>query len=241
MTPGIFITGTNTGVGKTLVAAAWTRALAQSGHRVVGLKPIASGSGRDASGRLRNADALALQQAANVPLAYEQVNPYCFEPAIAPNLAAEEARCAVGMDDLVRWYGAVTPSADLAIVEGAGGWRVPLYPTGFLSDLPERLGLGVVLVVGLTLGCLNHARLTFEAIEHSGRSPFLGWIGNHVDEGFERPATNLQTLEQLLGGPPLALIPAAGPQPRIAGLAERLDTPRTRDAVARTMRARRPA
>jgi dethiobiotin synthetase len=241
MTPGIFITGTNTGVGKTLVAAAWTRVLAQSGHRVVGLKPVASGSDRDASGRLRNADAVALQQAASVPLAYEQVNPYCFEPAIAPHLAAEEARCAVDVDDLLSWYGEATSGADLAIVEGAGGWRVPLYPEGFMSDLPERLGLGIVLVVGLTLGCLNHARLTFEAIEQSGRSPFLGWIGNHFDPRFERPATNLRTLEQLLGGPPLALIPSAGTRPDITALAQHLDTSRTREAATQTIRARRPA
>jgi dethiobiotin synthetase len=238
LTPGIFITGTNTGVGKTVVAAAWTRVLAQSGHRVVGLKPIASGSDRDTSGRLRNADAVALQRAANVPLEYEQVNPYCFEPAIAPHLAAEEARCPVRIDDLVHWYGEATSRADLAIVEGAGGWRVPLYPEGFLSDLPERLGLGVVLVVGLTLGCLNHARLTCEAIEQSGRSPFLGWIGNHVDPAFERSEANLQTLEQLLGGPPLALVPAAGFRPDSAVLARHLDTPPAREAAARTIRAK---
>jgi dethiobiotin synthetase len=236
MTPGIFITGTNTGVGKTLVAVAWTRALAQSGHRIVGLKPVASGSDRDASGRLRNADAVALRHAANVPLEYEQVNPYCFAPAIAPHLAAEEARRPVRIDDLVRWYGEATSRADLAIVEGAGGWRVPLYPEGFLSDLPERLGLGVVLVVGMTLGCLNHARLTCEAIERSGRSPWLGWIGNRVDPDFERSAANLQTLEQLLGGPPLALIPAAGPRPDIAALAQHLDTPLARAAATRTLR-----
>ena len=79
-------------------------------------------------------------------------------------------------------------------MEGAGGWRVPLHPEGFLSDLPERLGLGVVLVVGLRLGCLNHARLTFEAIERSGRCPVLGWIGNAIDPGFERLDGNLATL-----------------------------------------------
>ncbi|HEX7374895.1 MAG TPA: dethiobiotin synthase, partial [Steroidobacteraceae bacterium] len=180
MTPGIFITGTNTGVGKTLVASAWARALADSGLKVVGLKPIASGAERDPEGRLRNADALALQAAASVSRTYEQVNPYCFEPAIAPHVAAAEAGQPIAIEALVEWYGAASAGADIALVEGAGGWRVPLHPLGFLSDLPEQLGLGVVLVVGLTLGCLNHARLTVEAIEHAGRCPFLGWIGNRI-------------------------------------------------------------
>src|SRR6476620_9981159 len=104
MTPGIFITGTNTGVGKTLVATAWTRVLAATGHRVTALKPVASGSHRGPDGHLRNGDALALQRCANGPLTYEQVNPYCFEPAVAPHLAAEEAGRAISLDDLVGWY-----------------------------------------------------------------------------------------------------------------------------------------
>jgi dethiobiotin synthetase len=207
VTPGLFVTGTGTGVGKTLVAAAWTRALARQGLRVVGLKPVASGAVPGPDGRLRNADALALQAAASVRLPYELVNPWCFEPAIAPHLAAEEAGVTTSAQRLVDWYGQATAGADLAVVEGAGGWRLPLHPSGFLSDFPEALGLGVVLVVGLTLGCLNHARLTAEAIERSGRCPFLGWVGNQVDPGFERLEANLRTLEQLLGAPPLALVP----------------------------------
>ena len=206
-TPGIFLTGTSTGVGKTRIASAWARALRPSGLRVVALKPVASGAHRDADGRLCNEDALALQAAAPVRLPYEQVNPCCFEPAIAPHLAAEEAGQVIELEALVDWYGRATHDADLALVEGAGGWRVPLHPDGFLSDLPERLGLGVVLVVGLTLGCLNHARLTYEAIEQSGRCRFLGWVANHVDPAFERVDGNLRTLERLLGAPPLALLP----------------------------------
>lgn len=231
MTPGIFVTGTNTGVGKTVVAAAWTHALAQAGHRVVGLKPVASGSDRNPSGELRNSDALALQAASSVALPYELTNPYCFEPAIAPHVAAEEASRPVTVDALVEWYDRATSGASLAIVEGAGGWRVPLYPLGFLSDLPERLGLGVVLVVGLTLGCLNHARLTLEAIEATGRCPFLGWIGNRLDPGFERLEANLASLERLLGGPPLALVPMAGPHPDPSRLAGHLAGPRILQAV----------
>jgi dethiobiotin synthetase len=218
MTPGIFITGTSTGVGKTLVTVAWTRALAQRGYRVVALKPVASGATRDAAGQLCNADALELQAVASVPLPYERVNPYCFEAPVAPHVAAEEAGERISVPRLCDWYRQVSAGADLALVEGAGGWRVPLHPDGFLSDLPEQLGLGVVLVVGLTLGCLNHARLTVEALEHAGRCPFLGWIGNQVDPGFDRLDANLRTLERLLGPPPLALIPALGAHPEPGSL-----------------------
>lgn len=210
MTPGLFVTGTSTGVGKTLVAAAWTRALARQGRRVAGLKPVASGALQGPDGRLRNPDALELQAAASVRLPYEMVNPWCFGPAIAPHLAAEDAGVMTSPSQLVGWYRQATAGADLAIVEGAGGWRVPLHPSGFLSDLPEELGLGVVLVVGLTLGCLNHARLTLEAIERSGRCRFLGWVGNQVDPGFERLDANLRTLRGLLGTDALAVVPRLG-------------------------------
>jgi dethiobiotin synthetase len=203
---GIFITGTDTGVGKTLVASGLVRVLAGRGHRVVGLKPVASGAEPSRSG-LRNSDALALAAESAVQLPYELTNPYCFEPAIAPHLAAAEAGVRLSPDDLVDWYGRATVGAELAVVEGAGGWRVPLHPDGFLSDLPERLGLGVLLVVGLRLGCLNHARLTFEAITRGNRCPFAGWIGNQVDAGFEPLNANIATLERLLGSPPLAIIP----------------------------------
>jgi dethiobiotin synthetase len=206
MTPGLFITGTSTGVGKTAVTAAVLRRLAESGVRAVGLKPIASGSHRAGpEAPLRNADALELQAAASVALPYDQVNPYCFEPAIAPHIAAAEAGRPITPEALVQWYQRATAGADLALVEGAGGWRVPLFPQGFLSDLPEALGLGVILVVGTTLGCLNHARLTAEAIHAGGRCPWAGWIANNVDPAFERRAENLATLERLLGSPPLAV------------------------------------
>jgi dethiobiotin synthetase len=138
-------------------------------------------------------------------LPYDSVNPWCFEPAIAPHLAAEEAGRTTPLDSLIEWYERVTVGADLALVEGAGGWRVPLHPEGFLSDLPEALGLGVILVVGTTLGCLNHARLTAEAIHVAGRCRLVGWIANEIDVGFERRSANLATLERLLGTPPLAI------------------------------------
>jgi dethiobiotin synthetase len=107
---------------------------------------------------------------------------------------------------LVDWYRRVTAGADLAVVEGAGGWRVPLHPAGFLSDLPEALQMDVILVVGLTLGCLNHARLTAEAIVRSGRCRLAGWIANAVDPCFERVDENLESLADLLGTTPLASV-----------------------------------
>jgi dethiobiotin synthetase len=189
------------------------RLLAGQGRQVLGLKPIASGAARTTAG-LRNADALALAAASSVQVPYAVTNPYCFEPAIAPHLAAAEAGVPVSMTALLRWYQEAGTAAEIVIVEGAGGWRVPLHPEGFLSDLPEQLGLEVLLVVGLRLGCLNHARLTLEAIERSGRCPFIGWIGCQVDADFARLGANLDTLARLLGQPALAVVPhLAEPEP----------------------------
>ena len=208
MAHGIFLTGTSTGVGKTLVTAGLLRLLGRQGVRAVGLKPVASGSEpRDRSGPLRNSDALELQAAAPVRLPYEVVNPWVFAPAIAPHLAAREAGQPILLQDMADWYGRATADADVALVEGAGGWRVPLHPRGFLSDFPETLGLDVILVVGLTLGCLNHARLTAEAIAASGHCRLAGWIANSVDPRFERRPENIATLVELLGSPPLADVP----------------------------------
>ena len=227
---GLFITGTDTGVGKTVIASGLVRLAAGSGRRVVGLKPVASGAERTPDG-LRNEDALALAAESPVQLPYALTNPLCFEPAIAPHIAAAEAGVAIAVPDLVAWYARATAQADLAIVEGAGGWRVPLHPEGFLSDLPEQLGLDVLLVVGLRLGCLNHARLTFEAIERSGRCRCVGWIGNRIDPAFARLGENLATLTRLLGGPPLGVIPSL-PVPTAAAALEYLQEP----ALARALR-----
>jgi len=208
VTRAFFVTGTDTGVGKTVVTVALLRLAHRHGLRCIGLKPVASGGVRRApTTPLRNRDALELQAAGSVPLAYATVNPHCFEPAIAPHLAAREAGVALDLPGLVDWYGQASRGADLVLVEGAGGWRVPLHPAGFLSDLPEALGMDVLLVVGLTLGCLNHARLTAEAIAGTDRCRLAGWIGNAVDPAFERIHENVATLAELLGGPPLACVP----------------------------------
>jgi dethiobiotin synthetase len=210
MTLELFVAGTDTGVGKTLVAAALVRLARQCGLAARGLKPVASGAARTPEG-LRNEDALTLQLESTPPIDYATVNPYCFEPAIAPHLAAADRNAAVELPALAAWYRRASSNCDAVIVEGAGGWRVPLHPRGFLSDLPETLGLPVLLVVGLRLGCLNHARLTYEAIVAAGRCRFAGWIGNSLDAAFERSRANVETLARLLDSPPLAVLPPLAP------------------------------
>jgi dethiobiotin synthetase len=214
MTPrGVFITGTDTGVGKTVVATALIRTFVAQGLRVAVMKPVASGSERTSEG-LRNEDALALMAAANVAAPYERVNPYCLEPAISPHIAAKEACIAVDTGHIRRHFDALTASADLVVVEGAGGWLAPLGPRISIKDLAAALDLPVVLVVGLRLGCINHALLTKLAIESHG-ARFAGWIANSIDSAMPRRKENLETLAEQLGEPPLAIVPslAAGAQP----------------------------
>jgi len=206
MARGIFITGTDTGVGKSLVACSLIHALKVRGMKVAAMKPVASGSERTSAG-LRNSDALALQAAANVTADYSTINPYCFEPAIAPHIAAHEVGVDIELDKLVGAYRQLAALADIVVVEGAGGWRVPLAPRGYLSDLPEVLQLDVILVVGLRLGCLNHALLTAEAIAMSGKCRLLGWAGNMIDPDFQPLEANLQTLRERLPMPCCGLIP----------------------------------
>jgi len=205
---GVFVTGTDTGVGKTVVACALMRGFAALGRRVAGFKPVASGSERSPAG-LRNADALALAAAGTVALPYDLTNPYCFEPAISPHIAAEEAGIVVDLGRIRRDLEAIGRNVDWIVAEGAGGWLAPVGTGVTMADLARTLGLPVLLVVGLRLGCLNHAHLTGEAIRAAG-VPFAGWIGSHVDAHFERVAANLATLERSLGEAPLALVPQLG-------------------------------
>jgi dethiobiotin synthetase len=207
MPRSLFITGTDTGVGKTLVSCALIHALKVQGLKVAGMKPVASGSEQTSAG-LRNADALALQQAANVTAEYSLINPYCFAPAIAPHLAARQVGVSIQLPVLLSAYQQLQQRADCVVVEGAGGWRVPLEPAGYLSEFPEALQLNVILVVGLRLGCLNHALLTAEAIQ-SGPCRLLGWVGNSVDAEFAQRDENLATLTQRLAAPCLGVIPHA--------------------------------
>ena len=198
---GIFVTGTDTGVGKTVVACALVRGLVSLGLRVAVMKPVAAGAERTAKG-LRNADALALAAASNVPLIYEEMNPYCFEPPVSPHIAANDAGIRVDTDMIRRGFVAIGRSADWVVVEGAGGWLAPISERQTMADLAWTLGTPALMVVALKLGCLNHAQLTQLAIEARGVK-LAGWIANHADPSMARVQENLAALERLLGEPPL--------------------------------------
>lgn len=206
MADAYFVTGTDTGVGKTLVAAALLLAAGARGARTIGLKPIASGAAATPAG-LRNEDALALLAAMNRELPYGEVNPVVLAPAIAPHIALAAEGLALDVAALhARCLPALARPHDFAVVEGAGGWRVPLNHAETLAGLACRLGFPVVLVVGLRLGCINHALLTAEAIRADGLE-LAGWVANHVDPGMSCPAENLATLDAMLGAPRLGVIP----------------------------------
>jgi dethiobiotin synthetase len=222
-TRGVFVTGTDTGVGKTVVACALVRGLIAHGARVAVMKPIASGSVATPEG-LRNEDALALQAAANVPQDYRDINPYCFEPPISPHIAAEEANLTVDVGTIVYGYRRISAQADWVVVEGAGGWLAPVNGRQTMADLCAALELPALLVVGVKLGCLNHAQLSHGAIRAHG-VPLTGWVASQVDGAMLRPKENLATLERVLGGPPLALVPhlsAQAPPPVLTEAAHRL-------------------
>lgn len=205
MNRGWFVTGTDTGVGKTRVACALIAALTQAGQRVAGMKPVASGARMTADG-MRHADAEALARVANVTADYADINPYCFQPAIAPHLAADAAGTEMRLQTILDAYARLCARAEVVVVEGAGGWRVPLGQAGFMSDIARSLALPVLLVVGVRLGCLNHAVLTVEAIRRDG-APFAGWIANGIEPDFQRFKENVSTLARLMGAEPLAVFP----------------------------------
>jgi dethiobiotin synthetase len=204
---GIFVTGTDTGVGKTVIACALVRALREEGLRVAVMKPVASGA-FPTPGGLRNTDALALMEAAGpgCPYAYEDVNPYCFEPAVSPHIAAKEAGIEVDTRMIKQKYDQLAAGADWVVIEGAGGWFAPINERQAMADLAWTLAVPALLVVGLKLGCLNHARLTRLGVESHG-VPLAGWVVSGIDRHMARVEANLETLERVLGEPPLATVP----------------------------------
>ncbi|MBW0146922.1 dethiobiotin synthase [Marinobacter arenosus] len=202
-----FVTGTDTGVGKTMVSAAILESAKAEGKRTLAMKPIASGCEVTADG-LRNEDALALQKAITEPLAYDLINPVALEPAIAPHVAAAQAGRTVTAQRLIGFCrGLQIRPADLLLVEGAGGWRVPLNDRETYAALPRELGMPVILVVALKLGCINHALLTAEAIRADGLE-VAGWVANRVES--EPMTCEQETLNYLLthlGAPCLGVLP----------------------------------
>jgi dethiobiotin synthetase len=197
---GFFITGTDTGVGKTRVAVALIHALRAQGLRVAAMKPVSAGS---VPGGL-NEDVAALMRASNVTAAACDVNPYAFAEPVAPHIAAQRAGVRIELDEIAAAHSRLAAKADVVVVEGAGGWRVPLNEREDMADLARRLGLPVVLVVGLRLGCLNHALLTAESIA-SRRVPWAGWVGNHVDPAMAQATENVAALRARLPGPCLGV------------------------------------
>jgi dethiobiotin synthetase len=196
MSAAYFITGTDTDVGKTTVAAGLLHAARSAGLSTAAGKPVASGCEVTPKG-LRNADALALLAECSLPLTYAQVNPVAFEPAIAPHLAAREAGVALTVQSLLAPMRRSGRHADFTLIEGAGGWRVPLADQDNLSDLAIALKLPVILVVGVRLGCISHALLTAEAIARDGLQ-LAGWVANIIDPKTSRLEENLATLAERL-------------------------------------------
>lgn len=203
--PSVFVTGTDTGVGKTLVSAGLLHALAARHPRVVGMKPVAAGT-QAINGVEMNDDVLALRAASTLRVPPELDNPVLLPDPVSPHIAATRAGVRIDVDHLLACYRQLAQLADAVVVEGAGGFHVPLSATETGADLAQALGLPVVLVVGLRLGCLNHALLTAEAIRARGLT-LAGWVANHIDPAMLAQDDNIAFLGARLKAPLLATVP----------------------------------
>lgn len=210
---GVFVTGTDTGVGKTWVSLGLMAALQAQGLSVVGMKPVSAGCARTPGG-LRNEDAVWLQRQASVAHPYERVNPVAFEPPIAPHIAASEVGMRIDFARIGRAYKTLAESADVCVVEGAGGWLVPLSPRKSFADLAARLALPVLLVVAIRLGCLNHALLSAESIARRGLR-LVGWVANLTAADVPRAEQNIEALNARIHAPRLATV-SYTPKPTVA-------------------------
>lgn len=201
MGQGYFVTGTDTGIGKTTVSCALLHAFAAQGKKVAGMKPMAAG--RENGQWL---DVELLLAASNANVARQDVNPYAFDPPISPHIAAQQAGMEIDLSVIHRAYRQLCAEADIVIVEGAGGFLVPVNQHRTGADLAKTLNLPVILVVGMRLGCLNHALLTAQAIRAAGL-PLAGWVANCIDPQMKVLSENIATLEQRLDGPLLGVVP----------------------------------
>jgi len=202
---GYFITGTDTDSGKTFITLALMQALQQQGKRVNAYKPVAAGTERFADQSL-NPDAWLMLQGNSTVKDYAMINPVLFDEFVAPHLAARQHNRRIDIDGLVKNYQSIAAQSDVVLVEGAGGWLVPLDEKHDIADLARRLQLPVILVVGIRLGCINHARLTLQAIRHTGIE-LIGWVGSVVDEDMQFLAGNIDTLKSMLNLPCLGIVP----------------------------------
>lgn len=200
----VFVTGTDTEVGKTRITTGLMAVLQQQGLKAAGMKPVASGCDWVA-GQWQNEDALAMIAQSNVSLPYSVVNPYAFEPAIAPHIAASRVNNEVSISEIKQQFEQIKSEADAVVVEGAGGWLVPLNQTETMADLAVALDLPVVLVVAIKLGCINHALLSIESVQQRGLR-IAGWVANHLDAQHES-AEIIDTLKQHIAAPCLGVVP----------------------------------
>ncbi|WP_457096802.1 dethiobiotin synthase [Lysobacter sp. P5_B9] len=224
MTPySCYVTGTDTGIGKSIASAALLHALRARGQRAVGMKPVASGC-EDTGEGWRNEDALALQQASDPVPAYADVNPYALPQPLAPELAAAEAGVTIELATIVAAHARLAAQADAVVVEGVGGWAAPLTATIDQVEVVRALQLPVVMVVGLRLGCISHARLTARAIAADG-AKLVGWIANGIDPGMARADDNFVILQRVLPVACWGRLPHA-PAPDARAMSRYLTLPR---------------
>lgn len=205
MKQSYFIIGTDTNVGKTYIASALIKHFVRAGYQTVGMKPLASGCNLTPQGEWLNDDVLALTAASNVRAPLGLINPYRFAPAIAPHIAAEQAGQLVECTQIAQAYQQLSTLADVVVVEGAGGFLVPLNDQQTIADLAVMLNIPIILVVGMRLGCINHALLTVEAIKARGL-PLAGWVANLVDPDMPFFAENLASLQQRIAAPCLSVV-----------------------------------
>ncbi|MEW9572004.1 dethiobiotin synthase [Rhodanobacter sp. Si-c] len=209
-----FVAGTDTGIGKTHAACTLLHALRAKGLHACGMKPVASGCAETPDG-LRNEDALALLAAGSAPLPYARINPVALRQPLSPHLAAAHEGVTIALPPLRAAFDILRGEHDAVVVEGVGGWRVPLAPGLFASEIAKQWSLPVVLVVGLRLGCLSHSLLSAEAILADG-CRLAGWIGNRIDPAMEAVEENLATLRGLLPAPCLGMLPYGVPPAQAA-------------------------
>jgi len=200
-----FIVGTDTNVGKTYVASRIISQFVKDGFKTVGMKPIASGCELDANEELINEDVNALSGASNVKAALDLINPYRFKPAIAPHIAAQKEGVEINISKILNAYESLKNQAEIVVVEGAGGFLVPINQSQTLADLALSLKLPIILVVGMRLGCINHALLTVEAIKNRGLH-LAGWVANQIDPQMPVFDENLESLKIIIKAPLLNVI-----------------------------------
>ena len=203
MKKGFFITGTDTGVGKTWATVALMRYFKAQGLSVIGMKPVAAGCEWQ-NGLLHNEDALLIQENASFMLDYNEINPYAFEMPVSPHLAA--MKNTVQLDVLIQAFNSVKDKADVLLVEGAGGWLAPLSNACDIADLAKALQLPVVMIVAIKLGCINHARLTYQSIKASG-CECAGWLAMCVEPDMSMLDGNIESIKNKISVPLLGVLP----------------------------------